>query len=86
METSLSDARHALKEIIAKLEEVVPKATMQEPIILHAVTPHMQVFETSFGREVYWLPQDNPPELRVYMFSCGLRVYTLYIIGLWCAS
>lgn len=54
METSLSDARQALKEIIAKLEEVVPKAKMEEPITLHAITPHMQVLETSFGREVCW--------------------------------
>lgn len=52
METSLVDARQALKEIIAKLEEVVPKAKMEAPITLHAVTPHMQVLETSFGREV----------------------------------
>lgn len=86
METSLSDARQALKGIIAKLEEVVPNAKMEEPITLHAVTPHMQVFETSFGREVYRLLRDHLPELKVYMFSCGLRVCTLYIIGLWCAS
>ena len=84
METSLSDAQQALKDIIAKLEEIVPKAKMEEPIMLHAVTPHMQVFETSFGREVCWLHRNHLPELRV--FSCGLRVYTLYIIGLWCAS
>lgn len=52
MEASLSDAKVALKDIIAKLEDVVPKTKMEQPLTLHAITPHMQVLETSFGREV----------------------------------
>lgn len=52
MESKLSDARMALKEMISKLEEIVPKAKLDEPMTLHAITPHAQVFQTSFGREV----------------------------------
>jgi hypothetical protein len=51
METKLQDARSALKDIIAKLERVVPETKLDEPMTLHAITPHMQVLETSFGRE-----------------------------------
>ncbi|KAF7982094.1 hypothetical protein HWV62_30415 [Athelia sp. TMB] len=54
METKLSDAREALKGMIAKLEEVVPTVTMNTPITLHAVTPQMQTMETTFGRELWF--------------------------------
>lgn len=52
MENKLSDARDALKIMIARLEEVVPTMAMNTPVTLHAVTPHMQTMETTFGREV----------------------------------
>lgn len=52
MESSRSAARDALVEAIQHLETVVPNAQMNMPITLHAVTPHLQQFETTFGREV----------------------------------
>jgi hypothetical protein len=52
MESSRTAAREALFEAIQHLETVVPSAQMNMPITLHAVTPHPQQFETTFGREV----------------------------------
>jgi hypothetical protein len=52
MEANLADARVALKDTISKLEKIVPRTKLEEPMILHAITPHMQVLDTSFGREV----------------------------------
>jgi hypothetical protein len=52
METKLADARVALKDTISKLEKIVPRTKLEEPMILHAITPHVQVLDTSFGREV----------------------------------
>lgn len=52
METSLESARHALKDALDRLEAVVPGVHLDEPITLNAVTPHMQILETTFGREV----------------------------------
>lgn len=52
MEANLTDARDALKVMITRLEEVVPTVTMTTPITLHAITPHMQTMQTTFGREV----------------------------------
>jgi len=54
METSRQAAIETLKELIAQLEAVVPKTRMDEPITLNAVTPYHQVFETTFGREVWF--------------------------------
>jgi len=54
MESKLTDARTALKEIISKLEEVVPRAKLDEPMTLHAITPHAQILQTSFGRELWF--------------------------------
>jgi len=54
METSLAGAREALSEIIDRLEKVVPGVDLNEPITLNAVTPYMQIFETSFGRELWF--------------------------------
>jgi len=54
MESNLVDARAALKDIISKLEEVVPRSKLEEPMTLRAVTPYMQVFQTSFGRELWF--------------------------------
>ena len=52
MESSRSAAREALVEAIQHLETVIPNVQMDVPITLHAVTPHPQQFETTFGREV----------------------------------
>ncbi|KAF9014980.1 hypothetical protein BDQ17DRAFT_1340281 [Cyathus striatus] len=54
METSRSGAREALLETVTQLEEVVPEAIMNAPITLHAITPHMQEFQTTFGRELWF--------------------------------
>lgn len=52
MESNLSDAREAFKQAISRIEEVVPTASLDLPLTLNAVTPFMQTFETTFGREV----------------------------------
>jgi hypothetical protein len=56
MESSLSAARDALKEAVTRLEAVVPKVDLDRPMTLNAVTPSIQTFETSFGREVSNFP------------------------------
>lgn len=52
MESNRSAAREALVETIQHLETVILSTQMNAPITLHAVTPHPQQFETTFGREV----------------------------------
>ncbi|RDB29024.1 hypothetical protein Hypma_015240 [Hypsizygus marmoreus] len=54
METSRSAAREALIDAIKQLEAVVPTAQMDTPITLHAVTPYLQEFTTTFGRELWF--------------------------------
>ena len=55
METSRAAAREALEECVERLEGLVPKTKKDEVVVLNAVTPHMQTFRTSFGREVSFL-------------------------------
>ena len=53
MESSRAAAKEALKETLGRLEKLVPNETLvDERLSLNAVTPHPQVFETTFGREV----------------------------------
>jgi hypothetical protein len=52
MESSRQAARESLAETISSLEKAVPAMNLDEPMILNAVTPHEQIFRTSFGREV----------------------------------
>jgi hypothetical protein len=52
MESSRTVAREALLEAIKQLETVVPTVRMTTPITLQAITPFLQEFETTFGREV----------------------------------
>lgn len=52
MEKSRHAAAEALQECIKRLEEHVPRAQLDEPLTLNAVTPYPQVLETTFGREV----------------------------------
>lgn len=54
MENNLSEAREALKQAISRVEEVVPTANLDLPLTLNAVTPFMQTFETTFGRELWF--------------------------------
>ncbi|KAK0198580.1 hypothetical protein F5146DRAFT_1020228 [Armillaria mellea] len=54
MESSRSAAKESLLETIRLLEEKVPTVDFQAPITLNAVTPHIQTFETTFGRELWF--------------------------------
>jgi hypothetical protein len=54
MENNLSEAREALKQVISRVGEVVPTANLDLPLTLNAVTPFMQTFETTFGRELWF--------------------------------
>ncbi|KAG1755027.1 uncharacterized protein EDB91DRAFT_1096906 [Suillus paluster] len=54
MENNLSDAREAFKQAISRIEEVVPAKSLDLPLTLNAVTPFMQTFETTFGRELWF--------------------------------
>ncbi|KAG1773070.1 hypothetical protein EDD22DRAFT_858864 [Suillus occidentalis] len=54
MENNLSEAKEALKQTISRVEEVVPTANLDLPLTLNAVTPFMQTFETTFGRELWF--------------------------------
>lgn len=53
MESSRVAAKEALEDTLGRLEKLVPnQALVDERLTLNAVTPHPQVFETTFGREV----------------------------------
>jgi len=52
METNRMSARDAIVGTIRRLEETVPKADWNASMELHAVTPFIQTFDTTFGREV----------------------------------
>lgn len=54
MESSRQAARDSLTAAINQLEEVVPSAKMDDPIVLHAITPYPQVVQTTFGRELWF--------------------------------
>ncbi|KZT74857.1 hypothetical protein DAEQUDRAFT_720038 [Daedalea quercina L-15889] len=54
MESSREAARDALNAAIEQLNQTVPKARMEEPITLHAITPYPQVVQTTFGRELWF--------------------------------
>lgn len=84
MESSRAAARQALLDAIKQLEVVVPTAQMNTPITLHAVTPHLQEFETTFGREVslgaHLEYQGRGTNSSV---SSGLQAFIAYTIGQW---
>lgn len=53
MESSRVAAKEALEDTLERLEKLIPnQALVDERLTLNAVTPHPQVFETTFGREV----------------------------------
>ncbi|CAL1696431.1 unnamed protein product [Somion occarium] len=47
-------AKEALEGIVAQLEKVVPSASLNETLTLHAVTPYPQIVQTTFGRELWF--------------------------------
>jgi len=55
MEASRAAAIEALQSCILRLEDVVPKIRGDAPIKLHAVTPFPLEFETTFGRELWFV-------------------------------
>ncbi|GJE87762.1 hypothetical protein PsYK624_038450 [Phanerochaete sordida] len=54
METSRRAAHDALIECITRLEQVVPKLKMDQPVTLNAVTPYPQTMQSTFGRELWF--------------------------------
>uniref|UniRef100_D8PN99 DinB-like domain-containing protein n=1 Tax=Schizophyllum commune (strain H4-8 / FGSC 9210) TaxID=578458 RepID=D8PN99_SCHCM len=54
METSRKSAREALLATVQQLEAVVPRAKADAIMQLDAITPYMQSFPTSFGRELWF--------------------------------
>lgn len=60
MESSRSSARESIQDTIKQLEELVPRANTDDPLILQAVTPFLQEFKTTFGREVSAHAAVNP--------------------------
>ncbi|KAF8740644.1 hypothetical protein AX14_007781 [Amanita brunnescens Koide BX004] len=54
MESSRSAARESIQDTIKQLAELVPRANMEDPLTLQAVTPFLQEFQTTFGRELWF--------------------------------
>jgi len=83
METKLTDARVALKDIISKLEDIVPRTKLEEPMTLHAITPHMQVLQTSFGRELWFASLHAVHHWSMVRVIAGelVRVFTLFSLS-----
>lgn len=53
MESSRAAAKEALNDTLGRLEKLLSNpGLVDERLTLNAVTPHPQVFETTFGREV----------------------------------
>lgn len=97
MEHSRVAAKEALKDTLGRLEKLVPnQALVDERLILNAVTPHPQVFGTTFGREVSApeglspgrrnsvdRPRCHTPRTHSRFRSCGSVNCMPFIIGLW---
>ena len=71
MEGSRTAAREALERTIDRLKKTVvaesPSTQMDRPVRLEAVTPHLQILRSSFGREVHDVqcPSQKCPALTV---------------------
>jgi hypothetical protein len=52
MEKGLTHAAEALRATLSKLEAVVLHTSINDPLILNALTPFQQTVESTFGREV----------------------------------
>lgn len=84
METSKTAAIDALNDCINLLKEVVPRVSMNREVTLSAVTPHLQTFQTTFGREVRVFTSHYHHSITCLPCSSfGLLHYTPYIIGQW---
>ncbi|OJA18804.1 hypothetical protein AZE42_00841 [Rhizopogon vesiculosus] len=82
MESSLSEAREAFQDVISRIEEVVPTASLDLPLTLNAVTPFMQSFETTFGREVR-IENDDRWSTHPALFSMQLWFAGLHAVHHW---
>ena len=82
MESSRSAARDALIETVHQLEAFVPTAHMNAPITLQAVTPDLQEFQTTFGREVSTSLNVSRHSSKFHP-SSGLQGFTVCTIGPW---
>lgn len=68
MESSRAAAKQALKDTLKRLEKLLPnQGLVDERLTLNAVTPHPQVFETTFGREVSVPGRMGSPTLDVIL-------------------
>lgn len=84
METSRASALEALEASVSRLQEIVPKYDLDEPLILDAVTPYLQAFKSTFGREVCQLNILASHSSCVFFAnSFGLLRCMLSTIGLW---
>jgi len=54
IETSISEARETLSDLVNRLKVIVPTIPLDKPVTLHAVTPFPAVMGTSFGRELWF--------------------------------
>ncbi|KAJ7597638.1 hypothetical protein C8J56DRAFT_773248 [Mycena floridula] len=54
MESSREAARKALLQTIERLEQELPAVDPKTPMTLQAVTPYLQAFDTTFGRELWF--------------------------------
>ncbi|KIY69682.1 hypothetical protein CYLTODRAFT_222159 [Cylindrobasidium torrendii FP15055 ss-10] len=54
MESSRSAAKHAFLDTIRALDEKAHTVDFDTPVTLHAVTPHMQTFQSTYGRELWF--------------------------------
>ena len=82
MESSRSVARDAILKTVHQLEAFVPTAHMNAPITLHAVTPDLQEFQTTFGREVS-ASLNVSGHFSKFHPSFGLQGFTVCTIGPW---
>ncbi|KAK2462057.1 hypothetical protein APHAL10511_006520 [Amanita phalloides] len=54
MESSRSAAKESIRDTVTQLEELVPRANVNDPLTLQAVTPFLHEFQTTFGRELWF--------------------------------
>ncbi|KAM6497947.1 hypothetical protein JOM56_005895 [Amanita muscaria] len=54
METNRNAAKESILDTIKQLEELMPSANSNDPMTLQAVTPFLQEFQTTFGRELWF--------------------------------
>jgi len=54
IETSVSEARETLSDLVDRLKVIVPTIPLDKPVTLRAVTPFPASMQTSFGRELWF--------------------------------